>query len=612
MEPDNTLIKNLNECIIKLNKLKEKSELNEELNKEILESSLVNNIVNYFDIILSNNFIKVKNDNSDEINNYYNSFIIKHFNTPLIRFFIVYNESLSSFNNSSINNSSEKNWILLSLLENSFSDCINEIYKQNLDKKYYSENALLRKYKNDIKKILKELKYIEFNHIKNPYFDKYMKFLEEQSISSANEYYAVNTESQISGGGYIFSTFSDMSILKKFDVKKKEEENVEDYDLQILKDFSNNISNNFYTFIPEQKENSKKKSNTKLLLNNKLLKINNESNNINIISNNIESSQVEDDANSNSNESNSDSEEDPNIQTGLILNPVHYRHLPTDNLYQVKNKPLTREYNEKDELIYDKKLTPMTNSFLLYLNSFYKKALYHKFYKNNLHHNHISLKSQNFQCFICLKKFNTFLYKIPLEPIFWCSYYMRFVCKDCIAKEYSIIPYFILANWSFEKFSVSKNAKLILEKWYDKPVIYFKKDEGLIKAISSLNQVVQIKKTINYIFDKLKCEKKKEFIEKTLGEYQYLALKEIIFSIRDLVEINNKIFFKKINEFLNEFIKHISGDCEKCKYEGSNCKCGSDEKLFFYDYKNVFYCPLCDICYHKKCRGILGYMCGHE
>jgi hypothetical protein len=166
-------------------------------NNHNYESSLVNNIVNYFDIILSNNFIKVKNDNSDEINNYYNSFIIKHFNTPLIRFFIVYNESLSSFNNSSMNNSSEKNWILLSLLENSFSDCINEIYKQNLDKKYYSENALLRKYKNDIKKILKELKYIEFNHIKNPYFDKYMKFLEEQSIYSANEYYAVNTESQI-------------------------------------------------------------------------------------------------------------------------------------------------------------------------------------------------------------------------------------------------------------------------------------------------------------------------------------------------------------------------------------------------------------------------------
>ena len=610
MESDNNIIKKLKECITKLKKLKEKSDIIEEIKKEELETSLVHDIVDYFDIILSNNFI-IKNDVPNELNNYYYSFIIKHFNTPLIRFFIVYNESLSSVftkNSVSVNNSSEKNWIFLSLLENSFSDFISEIYKQNLDKKYYGENAILRKYKSDIKEILKELKYTEFKYIKSPDFDKYMKFLEEQSISSANEYFAANTESQISGGGYIFSTFSDMSILKKFDVKKKTEENIEDYELQILTDFSNTINNNFYTFISPQKEKVKKQSNNKLLISNKISK-NSESNNL---INNIESSQIEDDANSNSNESNSDSEEDPNIESGLILNPVHYHHLPTDNLYQVKNKPLTREYNEKDELIYDKKLTPMTNSHLLYLNSFYRKALYHKFFKNNLHQNHISLKSQNFQCFICLKKFNTFMGKIPLESIYWCSYYMRFVCKDCIEKEYSIIPYFILANWSFEKFSISKNAKLILEKWYDKPVICFKKDEGLIKAIPSLNQIVQIKITINYIFDKLKCDKKKEFVEKTLGEYQYLALKEIIFSIRDLVEINNKIFFKKINGFLNEFIRHTSGDCEKCKIEGSNCKCGSEEKLFLYDYKNVFYCPLCDICYHKKCRGILGYMCGHE
>ena len=118
MESDNSIIKNLKEAITNLNKLNEKSEINnDEIKKEEIESSLLHNIVDNFDIILSNNFIITKNELPDEMNNYYYSFIIKHFNTPLIRFFIVYNESLSLYNNTQ-NHSSEKNWIFLSLLEN--------------------------------------------------------------------------------------------------------------------------------------------------------------------------------------------------------------------------------------------------------------------------------------------------------------------------------------------------------------------------------------------------------------------------------------------------------------------------------------------------------------
>ena len=192
----------------------------------------------------------------------------------------------------------------------------------------------------------------------------------------------------------------------------------------------------------------------------------------------------------------------------------------------------------------------MTNSHLLYLNFFYKKTLYHKFFKSSLYHDKISLKSQNYQCYICLKKFNIFANRFPLEPIFWCAYFMHFVCKNCIDNEYSVIPYFILANWSFEKFPISKKAKLILEKWYNKPIICFKKDESIIKETPIMNQVVQIKITMNYIFDKMKCPNKIKVIEEILGEYKYLVLKEIIFTIRDLVEINSKTFLIKINNFL--------------------------------------------------------------
>ena len=179
---------------------------------------------------------------------------------------------------------------------------------------------------------------------------------------------------------------------------------------------------------------------------------------------------------------------------------------------------------------------------------------------------------------------------------------MRFVCKDCIDKEYSIIPSFVLENWNFEKFSISKKAKNSIIKWYNKPVIYFKKDDKLLKKVLQLNKVIKIKKVINHIFNIMKCENKFKFVEDILGEYEYLALKEYVFSLRDLAEIKNKIFYIKIQEFKNKFVKHISGECPKCKFEGEICnKCGYDEKIFFYDIENVFFCKSCRKSYHKKC-----------
>ena len=598
MESDNNIIINLKDAITKLRQIDGSLQVNiGDKSKEEQESILVKEIVDYFDLILTNNFIIKENSNlPKEKNNYYYAFITKHFNTPLIRFFLLNNELLAiNSSNSEQTYSAEKNWILLSILENSFSDCINEIYQQDLDKIYYKEESILRQKKSEIQKILKNLRNINFKNVKNSDFDKYTEFLKEQGISFMSDQDDFDyAESQISGKPIQVSTFSEVSIINKIEEKKKQKD--ENYNFHIYKNFSDSMVNNFYTFLPEQNNNEIDAPQN--------LDINNE--NLNL----IEQSQDEDDSNSNT--SNSDSDEDINIKSELKLNPLHYKYLPTDKLYQVKARVLLQEYDENDELIYNKKLTKMTNSHLLYLNFFYKKTLYHKFFKSSLYHDKISLKSQNYQCYICLKKFNIFANRFPLEPIFWCAYFMHFVCKNCIDNEYSVIPYFILANWSFEKFPISKKAKLILEKWYNKPIICFKKDESIIKETPIMNQVVQIKITMNYIFDKMKCPNKIKVIEEILGEYKYLVLKEIIFTIRDLVEINSKTFLIKINNFFKALVKHISGDCPQCLVEGETCKCGSDERIFFYDYKNVFYCPICNISYHRKCKGILGYMCGHE
>lgn len=595
----NNPVANLKEYINNLKKLNNSVKSNP-FSTESQESFLLQKIVDSFDIILTNNFTiktkdKDKNKNKENSDiNYYNSFIIKHFNTPLIRFFFLYNDTLS------INN--QKNWILLSILEKSFSDCILEIYRQNLDKKYYKENALIRVNKSDINIILKSLKYLDFKNIRNSDFDKYMAFLKEQSISSDNDDHDNILESQISDRSPYISFQTDVSILKRLE-KKEPNEN---YDVRISKEFSDSIINNFYNFIAHKENvNNRNEDNNR----NRELELNNENRN----ENNKEEEKVlsEEEEESDSNLSNTDSEEDSNIKKGLILNPSSNKFLPTDNLYQIKAKPINKEYDYNDKLIYKKKETQITNSLLLYLNNFYKKTPYHKFYNHKMHDTPISLKEQNYQCSICFKKFNTF-FDIPIEPIYWCSYYMRFICKECIDNKYTVIPYFILALWKFDKYPISKNGKIILEKWYDRPIIYFKKKDNFVKLIPDLEEVVKIKHVINMIFDKMKCKNKFEFLKNKFGKYQYLALREILFSVEDLVEIKSGIFLNKIKKLFDIMVKHVSGECDECYIEGKSCKCESDQKLFLYDYKNVFYCPECDLCFHRRCKGIFGYMCGHE
>ena len=111
MESDNNIIKSLKDNIIKLRQLNESfKSSDEELPKEEQESILLQKLVDNFDLILSNNFIPKENSNlAKEKNNYYYSFITKHFNTPLIRFFLLKNELISNDNNNHNKISNEKN-----------------------------------------------------------------------------------------------------------------------------------------------------------------------------------------------------------------------------------------------------------------------------------------------------------------------------------------------------------------------------------------------------------------------------------------------------------------------------------------------------------------------
>ena len=535
---------------------------------ETKKSNLIFTIVNYFYEILSNFFQGGKN---------YWKFISKHVNGPIITFCKIY----ETFDVNELENEIEdyerkgKYWIFFNILENSFLDSMKHIidyFEENYKKNDDNKEINLIKYKKEILLILKELNNFQFNNIINEDYENYRIYLKQNEPTKQNENKAFNDNespilksSKFDYDEYQSDAYKDIKLLLETNiVKTNQMKKPEEFDSKKYADFAPSIVDNFYNFFPKGKS-------------------------INIPSE--DSNVIIDDFPFNKEQRRS---------SGLILNTeAQYRNLPSDELYGIQGN----NYKKNDKFIYNKKEKKISNSLLLYINYFYKKAKYYKFFVRNANEQSISLKQQNYQCFICYKKFSTFL-GFPIEPVFWCSYFMRYVCKNCISNDYSIIPQLILNEWCFDKCSISKRALNFIKLWYDKPIIYLKKKDELLKNIPE--SVLKLKKELRNIFNYMKCEDVFNFLDKNIPDFKYIVLKECIFSLKDLIEIHNRTFIKKLKNIKNIFIRHLKEECLLCKYEGHICLiCQNEERIYFYDSEKVIYCKKCKKCFHRNCFGII-------
>ena len=535
---------------------------------ETKKSNLIFTIVNYFYEILSNFFQGGKN---------YWKFISKHVNGPIITFCKIY----ETFDVNELENEIEdyerkgKYWIFFNILENSFLDSMKHIidyFEENFKKNDDNKEKNLIKYKKEILLILKELNNFQFNNIINEDYENYRIYLKQNEPTKQSENKAFNDNespilksSKFDYDEYQSDAYKDIKLLLETNiVKTNQMKKPEEFDSKKYADFAPSIVDNFYNFFPKGKS-------------------------INIPSE--DSNVIIDDFPFNKEQRRS---------SGLILSTeVQYRNLPSDELYGIQGN----NYKKNDIFIYNKKEKKISNSLLLYINYFYKKAKYYKFFVRNANEQSISLKQQNYQCFICYKKFSTFL-GFPIEPVFWCSYFMRYVCKNCISNDYSIIPQLILNEWCFDKCSISKRALNFIKLWYDKPIIYLKKKDELLKNIPE--SVLKLKKELRNIFSYMKCEDVFNFLDKNIPDFKYIVLKEYIFSLKDLIEIHNRTFIKKLKNIKNIFIRHLKEECLLCKYEGHICLiCQNEERIYFYDSEKVIYCKKCKKCFHRNCFGII-------
>lgn len=277
-------------------------------------------------------------------------------------------------------------------------------------------------------------------------------------------------------------------------------------------------------------------------------------------------------------------------------------YFPFEIFFKIIKKFNPHKFSKNDVIYVKNRQATMTNSFIFYLNHFFRKFDYFKFNTDcGKNQKPMTIQSQNGQCQICRKIFIKY-YEIFLNKIYWCAYINGFVCGDCISKEFCVLPSMVIKQWDFSKFSISKKAQRILEKWYDKPIIYIKTSDILLKISSSFRAATILKRKIHKIFDLMKCENSEEFVFRVLKEYHYLVIKEIIFSLKDLWEIKSDVFIHKLLEFLKIFENHILKECKVCDYKGSLCMmCLSNDTLYAYDVENVLYCNDCKKMFHRKC-----------
>ena len=456
-------------------------------------SICIKKIVFNFDIILSNklrlDLTQNQNPISKKDTNHYWNYISKYYQIPSVRFCNLYDK---------VRRPSERGmlWILLSITEKSFYESVNEIYIQNFDKKFYDKTSLIATKKEQILNLCNKLNTIHLIEIKTDLNDEYFQYkqgIQQNKNEEQNE--------------------DDLDFLSPI-MKQPNDKNVFVSNLNIEpieKKKTNNLNSMFFSRATIDLNNPYEEEGRKMGMESIFMAIDNDERENETplidINNNNEEISTKNKKNFEEKQTNffskfqtekenyiitkisdlqnclkeefytfkqknlrrpqtnyikdkkkENNEENTKTKYDLNLNPIKKIYYPIDKYFKITRKSDKNFYSNKDIVLFREKEIKLTNSILFYLNNYYKKEPFMKFKTKNTSKKPITLDEQNYQCFFCKKKFNTFM-GMPTENIFWCSYYLRFICKDCVSEDYSIIPDFLLKNGHLKNFQYQKKQK---------------------------------------------------------------------------------------------------------------------------------------------------------
>ncbi|XP_075257478.1 uncharacterized protein LOC142349647 isoform X2 [Convolutriloba macropyga] len=185
-----------------------------------------------------------------------------------------------------------------------------------------------------------------------------------------------------------------------------------------------------------------------------------------------------------------------------------------------------------------------------------------------------------------------------------CDYSGLYYCGNCHWNDLMVIPARVVFNWDFRPYRVSRYWHAYLQMVYRKAIVNISDlNPSLYNHIEELGTVNNMRKDIlkmkSYFVGCRNASSKRLLL--LLENRQHFVENSHMFSLKDLVDIENKSLLTTFQKIYDLFSNHIRRDCEICKNRGFICElCDSGAVIFPFD-DNVHVCPTCESTYHERC-----------
>ncbi|KRX75732.1 Differentially expressed in FDCP 8 -like protein [Trichinella sp. T6] len=216
------------------------------------------------------------------------------------------------------------------------------------------------------------------------------------------------------------------------------------------------------------------------------------------------------------------------------------------------------------------------------------------------------LAMQNFQCADCKTQvsIDSSLMVEASQTARLCHYSGFYFCSVCHWNDEMVIPARVIHNWDFTKYTVSRSTRQFLRLMQKRPILrleamnpcLFKNIPQLQKIKSLRGRLLLMKPYVMY------CrEAASQCLITHLRPYAHFMETLDVYSIRDLIDINETVLEPRLMQALEIFEKHIKNECSICQGNGYVCElCDNSEILFPFD-RSIGKCGQCSWIYHKSC-----------